>query len=295
MWRDHATDSPSAYVFSLAGLFPAPLSDEAAATASGQRRLKMFGLLGQFVAKALMDSRIVDISLSRIFARLVLGYEVPLTIRSVRAIDRSLASSLEHLQAYVDAKAAILAEGGGRDELKRKLNEVKVDCATLDELALDFVLPGYDVELRPGSAGEPVTMDNVEEYVRLVIEWSLVKGVAQQIDAFKRGFSTIFPVKDLQSFTPEEVVNILGNTENEDWAEDSASCIAVPCVSPSAERIARSNHGEHQAGPRLQRRLAGSQGPGLDHVDLRRIGSPDLPPVHHRSVLARRVAGTAGG
>lgn len=223
MWRDHTTDAPSAYVFSLAGLFPAPLDEAGAATIKGKHRIRMFSLLGQFMAKALMDDRIVDISLSRIFARLVLGYDVPLTIRSVRAVDKSLAASLEHLQQYVDEKAAIDADATlGEEEKADRIKEIKVDAATLDDLALDFSLPGYEIELKPGTMDTPVTIDNVEEYIRLVIEWSLVKGVEKQIEAFRQGFSVIFPIRDLQSFTPEEVVNnVFGNSKNEDWSEET--------------------------------------------------------------------------
>lgn len=223
MWRDHTTDTPSAYVFSLAGLFPAPLDEAGAATSKGEHRIKMFRLLGQFMAKALMDDRIVDISLSRIFARLILGYDVPLTIRSVRAVDKSLAASLEHLQQYVEEKATIESDPAlGELEKSERAANIRVDAATIDDLALDFTLPGYDIELKPGSANTPVTIDNVAEYIQLVIEWSLVKGVERQIEAFRQGFSIIFPIRDLQSFTPEEVVNnVFGNSKNEDWSEET--------------------------------------------------------------------------
>jgi len=45
---------------------------------------KIFKVLGQFVAKALMDSRIIDMSFSPVFLKLVLGQDVPLTLDSLR-------------------------------------------------------------------------------------------------------------------------------------------------------------------------------------------------------------------
>ena len=68
----------------------------------------MFRLLGQFLAKGLMDSRIIDIPFSRIFMKLVLDHEIALTTSTVRAVDPALGKSLTDLVAYVNAKEAIL-------------------------------------------------------------------------------------------------------------------------------------------------------------------------------------------
>ena len=47
----------------------------------------MFRVLGQFIAKGLMDSRIIDVAFSRTFMKLVLDHELPLTIPSVKVSD----------------------------------------------------------------------------------------------------------------------------------------------------------------------------------------------------------------
>lgn len=47
------------------------------------KRLNLFQMAGQFVAKALLDSRIIDISFNRVFLRLVLGDTVPLTLETL--------------------------------------------------------------------------------------------------------------------------------------------------------------------------------------------------------------------
>ena len=51
---------------------------------------------------------------------------------------------------------------------------------------------------------------------------TLVKGTAAQVQAFRAGFSTIFPVRDLLAFSPDELVILFGSAE-EDWGADSAS------------------------------------------------------------------------
>ncbi len=44
----------------------------------------MFKVIGQFVAKAMLDSRIIDLTFNKIFLKLVLGEEVPLTIPTLK-------------------------------------------------------------------------------------------------------------------------------------------------------------------------------------------------------------------
>lgn len=53
-------------------------------TFSFRKRTHIFRVIGQFVAKALLDSRIIDLSFNKIFLKLVLGEEVPLTIASLQ-------------------------------------------------------------------------------------------------------------------------------------------------------------------------------------------------------------------
>jgi E3 ubiquitin-protein ligase TRIP12 len=41
-------------------------------------------MLGQFVAKALLDSRIIDVAFNPIFLKLAMGKDVPITIQTLR-------------------------------------------------------------------------------------------------------------------------------------------------------------------------------------------------------------------
>ena len=66
----------------------------------------------------------------------------------------------------------------------------------------------------------PVTIDNVEEYIRLSIDATIGSGIEKQITAFTTGFSTIIPFGNLRAFTSEELVRLFGRSE-EDWSYDS--------------------------------------------------------------------------
>ena len=107
MWHDSDSSGTGPYVSHPTGLFPAPFSRGDIAQDSTlvvgklviiqdiwlgvlanrfifRKRSDFFRMLGQFIAKALLDSRIIDISLNRIFLKLVLGEEVPLTMASLK-------------------------------------------------------------------------------------------------------------------------------------------------------------------------------------------------------------------
>lgn len=73
-------------------------------------------------------------------------------------------------------------------------------------MGLDFTLPGYDIELKKGGANVAVTIHNLDQYIRLVVYWTLVEGVRRQMDAFKEGFESIFPMDSLgHYFRPAEL------------------------------------------------------------------------------------------
>lgn len=76
------------------------------------------------------------------------------------------------------------------------------------------------VELKPGGADIPVTESNKREYVKLIVRYRLLRGIAEQMDAMKRGFSEIVPVEFLDMFDEKElelVIGGLGEIDLDDW------------------------------------------------------------------------------
>ncbi|PWN42440.1 hypothetical protein IE81DRAFT_123341 [Ceraceosorus guamensis] len=211
MWRDDGGGTEdSEYVSSPLGLFPTVLSAKDAEAAcsspnafttasspdkSDAVRLQQFTVLGQFVAKALLDSRIIDIHFSPVFMRLVLNQRLPETVGMLAAVDPSLARSMDKLR--------------GLDE------------ETLAGMGLDFTLPGHpEYELKAGGKEIAVERHNLEEYIQGVVSHTLVHGVKPFVRAFRRGFTLIFPISAMASFTADELVMLFGNTE-EDWGEST--------------------------------------------------------------------------
>ncbi|KAH9924830.1 hypothetical protein B0H21DRAFT_781413 [Amylocystis lapponica] len=213
IWRDADPTLPGLYVHHPLGLFPAPLGANGNENDGGQKRTHIFQVVGQFVAKAMLDSRIIDLSFNKVFLKLVLGEEVSLTIDTLRRVDPDLATSLTKLQAFGSTKSQ-------SDKLLRKL--AAVEGVNIEDLALDFTIPGYDIELKPDGRDIAVTSDNVDEYIREVLDALIGKGAQQQAKAFREGFSKVFPISDLQAFTADELVILFGNAD-EDWSIETLS------------------------------------------------------------------------
>ncbi|RVD86466.1 uncharacterized protein DFL_004740 [Arthrobotrys flagrans] len=222
MWRegDSFADTDKEYTFGAQGLFPAPMDAKYAESEAGKRVLQRFKILGKFVARAMLDSRLIDISFNSNFFRGGDDAEaVAPSFGAVKTVDKGLAQSLNLLRKFAVAKSVV-------DEMKELpaadrnvlLSEIRVEGVTVDDLALDFTLPGYpNIELIKGGAEKAVTINNVGDYVDKVIDLTLGTGVQRQVDAFRSGFSQVFPYAALKAFTPDELVMMFGRVE-EDWS-----------------------------------------------------------------------------
>lgn len=131
-----------------------------------------FKLLGQAMAKALQDNRLLDVPLSPIF--LQAAFEQPLDLLSLSEVDSSLGATLEKLQAASQQSQA--AAGG----------PMLVDGVPIEDLCLTFVLPGYpEYLLKAGGMDVTITAENVDEYIRAVMDATLREGIKVQMAAFR--------------------------------------------------------------------------------------------------------------
>ncbi len=131
-----------------------------------------FRLLGQAMAKALQDNRLLDVPLSHVF--LQAAFEQPLDLLSISEIDASLGSTLEKLQAA--------------SQTSRSSPEAPmlIDGVPIEDLCLTFVVPGYpEYILKAGGADETVTAGNVDEYITAVMDATLGSGIKIQMASFR--------------------------------------------------------------------------------------------------------------
>ncbi|KAI9759261.1 MAG: Ubiquitin fusion degradation protein 4 [Chaenotheca gracillima] len=220
LWRENESSPGEEFAYGKRGLFPAPMSTEIVESENGKKILHLFKILGKFVARSMLDSRIIDVSFNPTFFRIGDGVTaVSPSLGAVKAIDHDLATSLKLMKQFANAKKKIDEDKSmTADEKTKAAAEIEIQGAHVNDLELDFTLPGYpSIELSPDGSNTAVTIDNVGLYVERVLDLTLGSGVRKQIDAFKTGFSLVFPYRALRAFTPDELVMLFGRVD-EDWS-----------------------------------------------------------------------------
>lgn len=219
MWRENDSPNDDPYAFGKNGLFPAPMSETETRSEGGKKLLLLFKTLGKFVARSMLDSRIIDISFSPTFFKIGGTSTTAPSIGLLRTIDQDLANSISQLQQFVRAKSQVeLDSSMTKDEKVRAIGELTIHGAKIEDLMLDFTLPGYpEIDLIENGSNIAVTIDNVQRYIERVLDLSLGSGVRPQAEAFQTGFSQVFSYSSLKAFTPDELVMLFGRVE-EDWS-----------------------------------------------------------------------------
>ena len=223
LWRENESNEHDEYAFGKLGLFPAPMSEQQATSENGQKIIHLFKMLGKFVARSMLDSRIIDVSFNPTFFRIGdRNGTIPLSLAAVKTVDSGLANSLKLVKHFASTRKEIEENNQLTSAQKsRNVQQIRIHGMRIEEIGLDFTLPGYPaIELIPNGVSIPVTIDNVSTYVEKVIDFTLGGGVQRQVDAFRAGFSQVFPYSALRAFTPSELVMLFGRVE-EDWTIES--------------------------------------------------------------------------
>jgi E3 ubiquitin-protein ligase TRIP12 len=229
MWRGEAHPLPKGtaamgdaneclYVHSPNGLYPACIAKDCDKDVYAALMDK-FLFLGKFLAKAILDSRLVDIPLSNAFYKWVLNQEATLDQSDLQEIDPTLWQSYAQLWNVALKKQRIQEDTQLLPEEKEvAIKELSVDGCSVEDLHLDFRLPGSnDIELKPGGKDILVSIDNIEEYLQLLCRWTLIDGVTDQFQAFRDGFNTVFPVATLRMFDSHEMAELLCGSGHDKW------------------------------------------------------------------------------
>uniref|UniRef100_A0A8C5N8R5 E3 ubiquitin-protein ligase n=1 Tax=Gouania willdenowi TaxID=441366 RepID=A0A8C5N8R5_GOUWI len=144
--------------------------------------LKYFKFIGRFIAMALFHGKFIDTGFSLPFYKRILNK--PLALKDLESIDPEFYNSLIWI----------------------KDNDIE-ECGLEMFFCVDNEILGEVTthELKPGGGDIQVTEENKEEYVRLVAEWRLSRGVEEQTQAFFEGFNEVLPQQYLQYFDAKEL------------------------------------------------------------------------------------------
>ncbi|XP_040569275.1 E3 ubiquitin-protein ligase TRIP12 [Lepeophtheirus salmonis] len=201
------------YIHSSVGLYPNPMARNVKSSQRSKIKNK-FTFLGKFIAKAVLDNRMIDMPFSQPFYQWLLREESTLGISDLRNVDPTIASTISSLEGIARKKRKLEQDPQiSPDEKLEQIKSLTMDGCPIEDLGLDFTLPGYpNIDLRKGGKDIPVNIDNLHQYVGLVSHWLLIEGISFQMEALRDGFESVFPISTLQMFYPEELEQIFCGT-----------------------------------------------------------------------------------
>ncbi|RKP02787.1 hypothetical protein CXG81DRAFT_10352 [Caulochytrium protostelioides] len=160
-------------------------------------------------------------------------------------IDRGLYDSLQLLVQFAAAGAAARARGASPADIEA----ITVQDVCIDDLALEFSLPGYGYQIPDASSAAPsppdadampsVTMANLDTYIDGVLDLSVGSGVMHQVAAFRSGFDRVFASSDMRCFSLAEMGLLMGHSD-EDWSV------------PTLLHVIKADHGFTKTSPVIQ-------------------------------------------
>ncbi|XP_052848873.1 E3 ubiquitin-protein ligase TRIP12 isoform X9 [Drosophila gunungcola] len=239
------TTTMMSYVHAVHGLFPLPLGKSSKLPQMTKAKAK-FKFLGKFMAKAVMDSRMLDLPFSLPFYRWLVSEEHSIGLADLMRVAPEVQNTLVRLQDMVRQREYILSDPNiDAMEKTEKIEQLDLDGCPIADLGLDFVLPGHaNIELCRGGRDTPVTVHNLHQYISLVTYWFLIEGVQKQFEALREGFDSVFPIQRLRMFYPEELECVFcGSASEQQQQRWEAKMLQESC---------RTDHGFHQESQAIQ-------------------------------------------
>jgi len=163
--------------------------------------LHYFKFIGRFIAMAMYHGKFIYSGFTMPFYKRMLNRK--LTMKDIESIDPEFYNSLIWI----------------RD------NNLE-ECGLEMFFSVDFELLGEikPHNLKAGGADIQVTEENKEEYLDLVTEWRMTRGIEEQTKAFLDGFNEVVPLEWLQYFDERELELIIcgmQNIDTEDWTKNT--------------------------------------------------------------------------
>jgi E3 ubiquitin-protein ligase HUWE1 len=158
--------------------------------------LLFFKFIGRIIGKALYEGRVLDCHFSRAVYKMILGTTVSLKDMETLDLDyyKSLVWMLENdITDIITETFSIESDRFGESQ------------------TIDLINNGHNI---------PVTEENKQEYVQLVVEYRLTGSVKEQLENFLKGFHDIIPAELISIFTEQELellISGLPDINVDDW------------------------------------------------------------------------------
>jgi len=163
--------------------------------------LNYFNFVGRFIAMSLYHGKFIYSGFTMPFYKRMLNKK--LTMKDLESVDSEYCNSLLWI----------------RD------NNIE-ECGVEMYFSVDFEILGEikPHALKPNGADIQVTEDNKEEYLNLVTEWRMTRGIEAQTKAFLEGFNEVVPLEWLQYFDERELELMLCGMQEidvNDWQKNT--------------------------------------------------------------------------
>ncbi|XP_040564467.1 E3 ubiquitin-protein ligase Su(dx) isoform X1 [Lepeophtheirus salmonis] len=163
--------------------------------------LHYFKFIGRFIAMALYHGKFIYSGFTMPFYKRMLNKK--LIMKDIESIDPEYYNSLMWI----------------------KDNNIE-ECGLEMYFCVDFEVLGEikPHELKPGGSELKVTEENKEEYIEIVCEWRMSRGIEEQTKSFLEGFNEVVPLEWLQYFDERELELMLCGMQVidvDDWQRHS--------------------------------------------------------------------------
>ncbi|KAK0386595.1 hypothetical protein NLU13_6430 [Sarocladium strictum] len=165
-----------------------------------EEHLLFFKFIGRIIGKALYEGRLLDCYFSRAVYKRILGKSV--SVKDMESFDPDYYKSLCWM-------------------LDNDITGIITETFSVDDDVFGVV---NTVDLKPGGRDIPVTQENKEEYVRLVVEHKLLSSVKDQMESFLKGFHEIIPAELISIFNEQELellISGLPDIDIDDWKSNT--------------------------------------------------------------------------
>eukprot|EP00731_Ephydatia_muelleri_P028866 Em0020g510a len=157
--------------------------------------LKWFQFAGRVIGYAIIQGQLLDVFFARHFYKAILN--IPFSLSDVEGIDVSFYNSLVYLQ-------------------ENDPEDLQLTFSVEEECFGEIV----ETDFKKGGSKISVTENNKKEYIKLMVNWRLSRGVQEQMEALVNGIWELVPLQLLIPFDARELEWVIAGTPEinfEDW------------------------------------------------------------------------------
>ncbi|XP_065319143.1 uncharacterized protein LOC135927131 isoform X3 [Gordionus sp. m RMFG-2023] len=239
-----------------------------------------FEFLGKFMAKSLLDCKLIDLPLSPLFFRnlfilneqpevekffdgsanngslgseqeyydLILSKDYPNEFPTPYPEGAYIDFNFKNIDFYYPSELNIMDTGLAKSfaHIKTTVRTANADPETSKNLDLDFTLPGFSYDLI--KQGHEIVLDefNVKAYLRLLLHHGMFYSVLPQAKSFLTGFNSIMDFSSLSCFYPEELNSLFCGDDYDNTVSTSTFKLSeLPNIYWSYESILNSIKPDH--------------------------------------------------